>query len=109
MGTDRTLFYEALVAFVMAGLIYLAYRVGGFLGVGVLGLLVTGIAFQADRDKSAPSSTGLFSTNRLVDLFDHRDESSRRQEAEFQTTPILVGKLLGMALVTLGFGLFFLL
>ena len=50
--TDNELIYEAVVAIVAAGLIYLAYCLGGFLGVGVLGLLVAYIAFQADLNKT---------------------------------------------------------
>jgi len=105
VGTDRTLFYEAVVAFVMAGLIYLAYGLGGFLGVGVLGLLVAGIAFQADLDKTSPSYLNAILPK--PDLVDRRDELSRRQESESQATPILVGKLLGLALIVVGFGFFF--
>jgi hypothetical protein len=103
--TERTLIYEALVAFVMAGLIYLAYSVGGFLGLGVLGLLTAGIAFQADLDKTAPSWINPILP--MQNPADRRDELSLRQEAEFQATPILVGKLLGLALNIIGFGFSF--
>ena len=101
--TDNELIYEAVVAIVAAGLIYLAYCLGGFLGVGVLGLLVAYIAFQADLNK-----TGSFITMARPALEDHRDKAARQFEAGALATEVSAGKLLGFGLALIGFGAFFL-
>jgi hypothetical protein len=101
-ATENELIYEAVVAFVVAGLIDLAYSAGGFLGVGVLGLLIAVIAFQADNNKTAPSH--IVMTGPAPERADHR---AKRFEAGLLATPILVGKLLGIVLVVVGFGVSF--
>jgi hypothetical protein len=101
-GTDNELIYEAIVAVVAAGLIYFAYCLGGFLGVGVLGLLVAYVAFQADLNR-----TGSYVTMGRPAQEDHRDKAARQLEAGALATQIGVGKLLGLGLAVIGFGLFF--
>ena len=104
-ATENQLIYEAVVASVVAGLIYLAYSAGGFLGVGVLGLLIAFVAFQADNNKTAPSH--IVMTGPAPERANHRDRAAKRFEAGLLATPILVGKLLGIVLVVVGFGVFF--
>ena len=96
--------YEAIVAVVAAGLIYSAYCVGGFLGVGVLGLVVAYVAFQADLNK-----TGSYITMARPAQEDDRDKAARQLEGSALATQIGVGKLLGLGLAVIGFGAFFLL
>jgi hypothetical protein len=104
--TERELFYEAIAAVAMACLIYFAYRVAGFLGVGFLGLLTMFIAFQADLNNAHPSSVYAMRLPRREPM-DHAERAQRQQEVESVAQPILVGKLLGLCLAVIGFGVFF--
>ena len=103
--TERQLFYEAITAVAMACLIYFAYRMAGLLGVGFLGLLMLFIAFQADLNKAHPSS--VYAMRLPPRELDHAEKAERRQEIESLAQPILVGKLLGLFLLVIGFGGFF--
>lgn len=100
--------YEAIAALAMAILIFFAYRIVGFLGVGILGLATMFVAFQAELSKSNTSATyGILP--RPSHRMDHAEKAARRAEAESLSHPILMGKLLGLCLVLIGFGaLFFL-
>jgi hypothetical protein len=103
---DRALIYEVTTALAMAGLIYLAFKVGGFIGVGVLGLLTAFIAFQADLDTANTASVfAMRSTPQ--ERMDHAETAARRHEILKVSEPIFVGKLLGIALAAIGFGAFF--
>jgi hypothetical protein len=106
--TKSELRYEAIAAVVMACLIYFASKIVGFLGVGILGVAIMFIAFQADLHKS-----GAFSTFAIIPRpphrMDHAERATRRAEADSLSHPILMGKLLGLCLAIIGFGaLFFL-
>ena len=102
-STDNELIYEAIVAVVAAGLIYFVYCVGGFLGVGVLGLLIASVAFRADLNK-----TGSYITVARPAQEDQHDKAARELEAGGLASQIGVGKLLGLGLAVIGFGAFFL-
>ena len=70
MRSSRTdIVYDAIAAIVVAGLIYLAASVAGFLGVGVLGLLMIFIAFQVDLCKAETSS--VFAKRQQRESTDH--------------------------------------
>ncbi len=69
----------------------------------MLGLLVASIAFQADLNK-----TGSFITMARPAQEDHRDRAARQFEAGALATQVGVGKLLGLGLAVIGFGVFFL-
>jgi len=104
-ASTNQLIYEAIAALATAALIYLAYSIGGFLGVGVLGVLIALIAFQADLHKAgSPHITAAAPT-----IEDRRDKAARHLEAASLAIPISAGKLLGLSLVVIGFGAFFLL
>jgi hypothetical protein len=105
-ATERELFYEAIAAVAMACLIYFAYQVAGFLGVGFLGLLTMFIAFQADLNKAHPSSVYAMRLPRREPM-DHAERAQRQQDIESLAQPIRAGKLLGLCLAVIGFGVFF--
>lgn len=104
--TKTELRYEAIAAVTMAVLIFFAYRIVGFLGVGIFGLVTMFVAFQADLSKSNTSATyGILA--RSPHRMDHAEKTSRRAEAELLSHPILMGKLLGLCLAVIGFGALF--
>jgi hypothetical protein len=107
MLSSRTdIVYDAIAAIVVAGLIYLAASVAGFLGVGVLGLLMMFIAFQVDLGKAETSSG--FAMRPQRERTDHAERAAQRHDIEQLQWPILMGKLLGFTLALIGFGeLFF--
>lgn len=107
MPSTRTeILYDAIAAIAVAGLTYLAASVAGSLGVGVLGLLVMFIAFQADLSKAETSSVLAMRPQR--ERTDHAERAAQRHEIDQLRWPILMGKLLGFGLAVVGFGeLFF--
>jgi hypothetical protein len=108
MPTTTTLRYEAMAAVGVAVAIYFAFKIVGFLGVGILGLLMMFIAIQADFTKGGTSSTYSI-IPRPSHQMDQAEKAARRTEAESLSHPILIGKILGLCLAVIGFGaLFFL-
>jgi hypothetical protein len=106
MPPKTQLRYEAIAAVGVAILTYVAFKTIGFLGVGILGLAMMFVAFQADLTKDGNSSTYSI-IPRPSHNMDHAEKASRRAEAESLSHPM--GKLLGLCLAIIGFGLFFLL
>jgi hypothetical protein len=94
-----------------AGLAYAAHRIAGFLGIGVLGLLIGFIAVQVDLESGGP--VGGVSTNLYAQHMTMRQSMSRSERdaahAEMQSMrrPLTVAKLIAAALIALGVGGFF--
>src|SRR6185312_6513797 len=82
--------------------ICLAFKIVGFLGVGILGLLMMFVAFQADLTKGGTSSTYSIIPRPSHDM-DHAGKAARRAEAQSLSHPILMGKLLGLCIAEVGF------
>lgn len=102
MPTKNQLRYEAIAAVGIAVAIYIAFKIVGFLGVGILGLLIMFIAFQADLTKGGASSTYSI-IPRPPHRMDRAEEASRRAEEQSLLHPIMIGKLLGLMLAIIGF------
>ncbi|MDO8878450.1 MAG: hypothetical protein Q8M24_04160 [Pseudolabrys sp.] len=101
--TKTELRYEAIAAAAMAVLIFFAYKIVGFLGIGILGMVTMFVAFQANLSKSNTSATyGILA--RPPHIMDHAERAARRAEAESLSHPILMGILLGACLAVIGFG-----
>lgn len=108
MPTKTELRYEAMAAVCVAVAIYFAFKIVGFLGVGILGLLMMFVAFQADLTKGGTSSTYSI-IPRPSHHMGHAEKAARRAEAQSLSHPILIGKLLGLCIAVIGFGALFLL
>jgi hypothetical protein len=107
MNPTRTeLRYEAIAALVIAVAIYFAFKLLGFLGVGILGLLILFIAVQADLNKDETSVVWAMRAE-PPHRMDHAEKAARRAEDDSLAHPILMGKLLGTSLVVIGFGVLF--
>ena len=90
MPIKNELLYEAVAAAGVAVAIYFAFRIVGFLGVSILGLLMTFVAVQADLTKGGTSSTYSI-ISRPSDRMGHAEKAARRAEAESLAHPILMG------------------
>ena len=101
--TRAEILYEAIAAVAIAALIYGAARVAGFLGVGVLGLAMTFVAFQADLNK-AETSTVYAMRATPSERTGHAEKAARAREIAQLAHPILMGKLLGLSLAAIGLG-----
>jgi hypothetical protein len=105
--TRTELRYEAIAALVVAAAIYFAFKTVGFLGVGILGLGILYIAVQADLNKDETSVVCAMRPSPSHRM-DRAEKAARRAENSSLAHPILMGKLLGLCLAVVGFGLFFL-
>ncbi len=103
MPTNTVLRYEAIAAIGVAAAIYFSFKIVGFLGVGILGLLMMFVAFQAELTKNGASSTYTI-IPRPPHLMDHSEKTARQAEAKSLSHPILIGKILGLSLAVIGFG-----
>ncbi|KQZ00292.1 hypothetical protein ASD45_05025 [Pseudolabrys sp. Root1462] len=104
--TERQLKYEIAAALGVAVLIYSAFRFLGFLGVGLLGVLIAFIAVQADLNKDDTSHVWAMRAAPTHEM-DHAEKAAMHAENNALAHPILMGKLLGAALAIIGFGLLF--
>ncbi len=98
--------YEIAAAFGVAILIYVAFRFLGFLGVGILGVLIAFIAVQADLNKDDTSHVWAMRpapSHRM----DHAEKEARSADNNALAHPILIGKWLGFGLAALGLALFY--
>jgi len=94
--------YGVLAAAAIAALTYAAASAAGFLGVGVLGLLILFIAFQVDLDKTATSS--VYAMRPPRERIDHAERAAQHDEVDRMRSPILMGKLIGLGIAVIGFG-----
>jgi hypothetical protein len=93
--------YGILAAAAIAALVYVAASLAGFLGIGVLGLLVMFIAFQVDLDKTATSS--VYAMRPPRERIDRAERAAQRHEVDRMRLPILLGKLIGLGITIIGF------
>ena len=108
LPTRTELRYEAMAAVGIAVLIYVAFRIVGFLGVGILGLAIAYVAVQADLNKDETSHVWAMRAEPARQM-DHAERATRRAANDSLAHPILMGKLLGLSLAVIGLAAFLLL
>jgi hypothetical protein len=91
---------------------YVAYQIVGFLGVGVLGLIIGVIALTVELQAGGPdgfyNATSLYSQHMAaVERMSAAERAERRAEIESAAVPLLVAKIASAGLIVVGFGLFF--
>ncbi len=92
---------------------YVAYRIVGFLGVGVLGLIIGVIALTVELERGGPvgdyyNATSLYSQHMAaVERMSAAERAERRTGIESAAVPLLVAKIASAGLIVVGFGLFF--
>jgi hypothetical protein len=91
---------------------YLAYQIGGFLGIGVLGLIIGVIALAVELERGGPvghdQASSLYSQHMAaVERMSAAERAERRTEIESAVLPLLVAKIVSAGLIVVGFALFY--
>jgi hypothetical protein len=101
-----------LLAVSVAATSYIAYRIVGFLGVGVLGLIIGVGAQTVGIEQGGPighdQAAGVYAQHMAaVDRMSAAERAERRAAIKTVAFPLLVAKVVSGALIVIGFGLFF--
>lgn len=86
---------------------YIGYRVVGWLGIGIVGLIIILVAVQVDMDSVAPvgdaQNAGLFAATIASQAAESRAErAGRRAEAVSRGKVLLFAKVLGVIIAVVG-------
>ena len=97
----------------MGGVSSVAYRIVGFLGIGVFGLIIGVLALTIEMERGGPVGHGQASSlyaqhMTAVERMSAAERAERRAEIEAAAGPLLVAKILSAGLIVVGFGMFFL-
>ena len=106
------LVYLMLLAASLAGVYYVAYRLVGFLGIGVFGLIIGVLALTIEMERGGPVGHGQASSlyaqhMAAVERMSAAEKAERRAEIESAAVPLLVAKSVSAGLILVGFGMFF--
>ena len=101
-----------LLAVSLGATSYLAYWIVGFLGVGVLGMIIGVVALTVELERGGPvghgQASGLYSQYMAAEeTKSPAEKAARRAEIESAAFPLLVAKIVSLALIVVGLGLFF--
>src|SRR5215218_4440023 len=96
----------------VGGVSYVAYRIVGFLGIGVFGLIIGVLALTIEMERGGPVGHGQASSlyaqhMTAVERMSAAERAERRAEIESAAVPLLVAKIVSAGLIVIGFGLFF--
>jgi hypothetical protein len=111
-GTSHVAYLILLVAS-LGTTSYVAHQIVGFLGVGVLGLIIGVIALTVELERGGPvgdyyNATSLYSQHMAaVERMSAAERAERRAEIESASVPLLIAKIASAGLIVVGFGLFF--
>jgi hypothetical protein len=101
-----------LTAIGTAATSYVAYRIVGFLGIGVLGLIVGLIALTVEMERGGPVGHGQASSlyaqhMAAVERMSASERAERRTDIASAALPLMVAKIVSAGLIVVGFGMFF--
>ena len=115
MRLSRTEIYMLPLVLVGVGaLAYLAYRVVGFLGIGILGVLIGFIAVRVDLEKEGAVGSewaGGLQGQQVGSRHNapHAERAAHKAEMQALRRPLLIAKIIGAVLVAIGsIGFFYL-
>ncbi len=97
---------------VLAGVVVGAFLLAGFIGLGVLGLIIGVMAQRIELEKDGAVSN-VMTTSLYAQQFKAREGMSRAEKAEHRAETdallrwLFVAKVVSAGLIILGFGLFF--
>ncbi|WP_230530598.1 hypothetical protein [Microvirga roseola] len=98
---------------VLAGIALGAFLIVGFLGLGILGLIIGVIVQRVELEKDGAVSnymtTSLYADQfRARERMGHAERAERHAETQSLLRPLFIAKVVSAGLVILGFGFFFL-
>jgi len=101
---SRTEMYALpLVLLGVAALAFFAHQIVGFLGIGLLGVLIGFMAIQVDLDKGGVIGPGaLHAQQMMARLNDPSERAAHRSEMHSHARPLLIAKIISAALVIVG-------
>ena len=110
----RTAIIFAISALAAAAASYGIYTVVGWLGVGILGLLVTFIAVRMELEGDSPVGSGqnaeLYAASmRQRNQMSHEEKAARNAEIASSLRAGTIAKIIGVVFIVTGLGGFFLL
>ena len=92
----------------VAVLAFFAYRIVGFLGIALLGVLIGFIAVQVDIDKEGVIGPSVLHAQMMArQNASPSERAAHRGEMQSLARPLLIAKIISVALVMLGVGGFF--
>ena len=93
----------------VAALAFFAFQIVGFLGIGLLGVLIGFIAMQVDLDQEGVIGPGVLHAQQMMarQNASRSERAAHRSEMRSLARPLLIAKIISAALVVLGFGGFF--
>jgi hypothetical protein len=113
MRLSRTEIYALpLVLLGTGALAYSAYRIVGFLGIGILGVLIGFIAVRVDLEKEGAVGSGWAAGLYAQQLgrphsVPHAERAAHRAEMQALRRPLLIAKIIGAGLIAIGSAGFF--
>jgi hypothetical protein len=101
-----------LVLLGVATLAFFAFRIVGFLGIGLLGVLIGFIAVRVDLEKEGAVGSEWTASLHAQQVMSRQNASpsaraAHKSEMQSLARPLLMAKIISAALVILGFGGFF--
>jgi hypothetical protein len=104
--------YLVLLAISLGATSYIAYQIVGFLGIGVLGLIIGVISLTVEIERGGPvghgQASGLYAQHMIaVERMSAAERSERHADIESAAVPLLVAKIVSAGLIVVGFGLLF--
>jgi hypothetical protein len=93
----------------VAALAFFAFQIVGWLGIGLLGVLIGFIAVRVDLEREGMIGPGVVHAQQMM-ARQHASASERaahRSEMQSLARPLLIAKIISAVLVVLGFGGFF--
>ena|SRR5215471_16113939 len=93
----------------VTALAFFAHRIVGFLGIGLLGVLIGFLAVQVDLDKEGMIGPGVLHAQQMMarENASPSERAAHRSEMQSHACPLLIAKIISATLVIIGIGGFF--
>jgi len=93
----------------VTALAFFAHRIVGFLGIGLLGVLIGFLAVQVDLDKEGMIGPGVLHAQQMMarENASPSERAAHRSEMQSHARPLLIAKIISATLVIIGIGGFF--
>jgi len=88
----------------VTALAFFAHRIVGFLGIGLLGVLIGFLAVQVDLDKEGMIGPGVLHAQQMMarENASPSERAAHRSEMQSHARPLLIAKIISATLVIIG-------